>query len=102
MVDEDPKHAIKLGARHVSAFGDQGTLDHAARATADHSPRVIVGDRRQAFAGENEIERRNQIGRGIDQRAVEIEDDGAHDSVLIPVFARFESKTTFAALGSPP
>ena len=72
------------------------------RATADHSPRVIVGDRRQAFAGENEIERRNQIGRGIDQRAVEIEDDGAHASVLIPVFARFESKTTFAALGSPP
>jgi hypothetical protein len=55
--------------------------------TADHSPRVIVGNRRQAFAGEDEIERRNQIGRGIDQRAVEIEDDGAHDSVLIPVFA---------------
>ena len=87
MVDEDPKHAIELGARHVSALGDESPLDHATRTAADHSPRSIVANRRQAFCGEDEIERRNQIGRGIDQRAVEIEDDGAHDSVLIPVFA---------------
>src|SRR5215472_12001726 len=79
MVDEDPKHAIKLGARHVLACGDQSSLDHAARATADHSPRIVVSNRRQAFAGEDEIERRNQIRRSIDQRAVEIEDDGEHD-----------------------
>ena len=87
MVDEDPKHAIELGARHVSALGDESPLDHAARATTDHSPRSIGANRRQAFCGEDEIERRNQIGRGINQRAVEIEDDGAHGSVLIPVFA---------------
>ena len=58
-----------------------------ARAAADHAPRIILGNRRQAFAGEDEIERRNQVGRGINQRAVKIEDDGAHDSVLLPVFA---------------
>jgi len=80
MVDEDAKHAIKLGARYVSALGDESPVDHAARATADHSRHSIVGNRRQAFPGEDEIERRNQIGRGIDQRAVEIEDDGAHDT----------------------
>jgi hypothetical protein len=87
MVDEDPKYTIKLGTRHVSALSDQSTLDHAPRTTADHSPRIVIGNRRQAFAGEDEIERRNQIGRGIDQRAVEIEDDGLHDSALIPIFA---------------
>ena len=87
MVDENPKHAIELGGRHVSALGDESTLDHATRTAADHSPRSIVANRRQAFCGEDEIERRDQIGRGINQRAVEIEDDGAHDSVLIQVFA---------------
>jgi hypothetical protein len=61
----------------------QSSLDHAAPATADHSPCIIVGNRRQAFAGDDEVERRNQIGRCIDQRAVEIEHDGAHDSVLV-------------------
>src|SRR5215831_7431247 len=59
VVDEDPKHAIKLGNRHVSACGDQSSLDHAARAAADHAPRIIVGNRRQASAGKDEIERRN-------------------------------------------
>ena len=80
MVDEDPKHSIELGGWHVSALGDESPLDHATRTAADHSPRSIVGNRRQAFPGEDEIERRKQIGRGIDQRAVEIEDDGAHDT----------------------
>jgi hypothetical protein len=65
VVDEDPKHTIELGARYVSAFGDQSSLDHVARAAADHAPRIIIGNRRQAFAGEDEIERRNQVGRGI-------------------------------------
>jgi hypothetical protein len=98
MVDEDPKHAIKLGARHVSALGDQGAFDHSARAAANHSPRIVVGNRRQAFAGEDDIERRNQIGRGIDQCAVEIEDDGAHDSVLIPIFAPFREQNYVSQL----
>ena len=77
VVGEDPKHAIKLDARYVSASGDQSSLDHAARTAADHSPRIIVSYRRQAFAGEDEIERRNQIRRGIDQRAVDAQDQAA-------------------------
>jgi hypothetical protein len=36
---------------------------------------VIVTYRWQAFAGQHQIEGRNQVGRGIDERAVEIEDD---------------------------
>ena len=55
MVDEDAKHAIKLGARYVSALGDESPLDHAARTAADHSPRSIVANRRQAFCGEDEL-----------------------------------------------
>src|SRR5215469_10570533 len=87
MVNEDAKHMIELGARYGSAFSEQGPLDHAASAAADHSPRIVIGDRWQAFAGQHQIKRRNQIGRGIDQGAVEIKDDGAHDSILIPAFA---------------
>ena len=55
MVDEDPKHAIELGGRHVSALGDESPLDHAARTAADHSPRSIGANRRQAFCGEDEL-----------------------------------------------
>jgi hypothetical protein len=79
------------------AFGNQGALDHAAGATTDHPACVIVTYRRQAFAGQDQIEGRNQVGRGIDQRAVEIEDDGAHHCLLIPVFAGAQEQT---ALGS--
>jgi hypothetical protein len=100
MVGEDPKHAIKLGARYVSAFSYQSSLDHAAPATADHSPCIIVGNRRQAFAGDDEVERRYQIGRCIDQRAVEIEHDGAHDSRIGTSICA--GSRAFAALGSPP
>ena len=41
----------------------------------------LIGDRRQAFARQDDVEGRDQIGRGIDQRPVEIEDDegGSHD-----------------------
>jgi len=87
MFDEDPKHPVELGARYVLAGGDQGPLDHAARTPADHSPRIIIGYRRQVFAGQHKIEGRNQIGRAIDQRAVKIKNNGEHDGVLIPAFA---------------
>ena len=54
----------------------QPAFDHPARAAADHVARRVVVDRRQAFAREHDIERVDQVGRGVDQRAVEIEDDG--------------------------
>ena len=62
-------------------------IDSYKRAAADHPPRVIIGHRRQAFTRQDQIERRNQIGRGIDQRAVQIKNDGVHLGLLIPVFA---------------
>ena len=97
MGDKSAEHAVELGGRHVAALGDQGPLDHAARAAADHPPRIVVSHRRQAFIGQHEIERRNQIRRGIDQRAVEIEDDGAHDSLLIPARGREQNLRSLLA-----
>ena len=88
MRDETAEHTVEPDGWHVAALGDQGPLDHAARAAADHAPRIVVSHRRQAFIGQHEIERRNQVRRGIDQRAVEIENDGAHDSLLIPARGR--------------
>ena len=51
-------------------------LDHRAGAAADHVARRLIGHRRQAFAREHDVEGVDQIGRGIDQRAVEVENDG--------------------------
>ena len=46
-------------------------------AAAHHVAGRLVGDRRQTFAGKDGVERGDQIGRGVDQRPVEIEDTAA-------------------------
>ena len=55
----------------------EAALDQLAGAGADHVARLGERHGRQAFAVEHEIERADQVGRGIDQRAVEIEYEGA-------------------------
>ena len=72
-------------ARSTSA-GEQSRASAASarsimrpRAAADHRTGLVVGHRRQSVLGQGEVERMDQVGRGIDQRAVEIEDDGQHD-----------------------
>ena len=62
---------------HGAAFQFEAALDQLAGAGADHVARRMQGHRRQAFAVEHEIERGDQVGRGVDQRAVEIEDNSA-------------------------
>ena len=67
---------MSCGARDA-AFQLQAAFDQPARAGADHVARGVQRDRRQALAIEHEIERVDQVGRGVDERAVEIEYDGA-------------------------
>ena len=78
MFDERGEHPIELGFRTDPALGGERAFDHASCAAADHAPGGVVFDRRQALPRQNEVERRNEIGSGIDQRAVEIENDGEH------------------------
>ena len=67
--------------RSAAAFGRKPALDHQAGAAADHVARRVVGNRRQALAGEDDVQGLDQVGRGVDQRAVEVENDGegGHD-----------------------
>ena len=69
------KIAIDLRLWRIVAFGVQCPFDHAQYTASDHPTPVVVSYRRQAFARQDKIERRDEIGSGIDQRAVEIEND---------------------------
>src|SRR5262249_52526689 len=44
----------------------------------DQRPRLVVGHSRKPFAAQDSVERRDEIGRRIDEGAIEIEDDGGH------------------------
>src|SRR6516165_11958129 len=59
MVDENAKNPIEVAGCWMPALGQQGAFDHAARAAPDQPPRIVLSDRRQALAGQHEIERRN-------------------------------------------
>ena len=77
IVDEILGQAVDVFDAHRAAFELEAALDQLARAGADHVARRLQRHRRQALAVEHEIERGDQVGRGVDQRAVEIEDNGA-------------------------
>ena len=50
-------------------------LEHGPNAMADKVPQVGWADGLQPFSGQNRIQRSHQIGRGVHQRAIEIEND---------------------------
>ena len=77
IVDEILRQAVDVADAHRAAFQLEPALDQLAGAGADHVARRFQRHRRQAFAVEHEIERGDQVGRGVDQRAVEIEDNSA-------------------------
>ena len=77
IVDEIAGQPVDVFDAHRAAFQLEPALDQLAGAGADHVARRLQRHGRQAFAAEHEIERGDQVGRGIDQRAVEIEDDDA-------------------------
>ena len=62
---------------HRAAVHLEAALDQLAGAGADHVARRLQRDRGHALAVEHVIERGDQVGRGVDQRAVEIEDNSA-------------------------
>ena len=70
---------IDVGSRGAAAFKDQRALDHAPRATADQGSRLRVRHGRQRVARKGEVERLDEVGGRVDQRAVEVEDDREHD-----------------------
>jgi phosphoglycolate phosphatase-like HAD superfamily hydrolase len=70
---------VGRGARGLveRGFHLEAALDQLAGAGADHVARRMQGHRRHAFTVEHEIERGNQVGRGVDEGAVEVEDNSA-------------------------
>ena len=69
---------VDLGFGGRAPFVDQRPLDHAARAAADQPAGRLERHGGEPLPREDHIERVDEVGRGIDQRAVEIEDDGEH------------------------
>ena len=72
------EHPLEVGLRTRAALGHQRPLDHAPRAAADELAGGLVRHRRQALAAQDQVERLDEVGRGVDQRAVKVEDDGQH------------------------
>ena len=64
----------------LRAFDFEAALDQLAGAGADQVARRTQRQRRSAFAVEHEIERGDQVGGGVDQGAVEVEDNGAREA----------------------
>ncbi len=63
--------------RHDDALRRETAFDQRARAGADHVARLREGQRRAVLKRQRMIEGADQIGCGVDEGPVEIEDDGA-------------------------
>src|SRR5439155_9087422 len=77
IVDEIAQEAVDVLDAHREAFQLEPALDQLAGAGADHVARRFQRDGRYAFTVEHEIERGDQVGRGVDEGAVKVEDNGA-------------------------
>ena len=73
MRDEITDEQVHFADVELALLRGQSSLDQRACAAAHQIACDIIGHRRKALAGEDEIERGNKIGRGLDQRSVEIE-----------------------------
>ena len=61
MIDDGAKYPIDLRLWRIVAFGVQCPFDHAQYTASDHPTPVVVSYRRQAFARQDKIERRDEI-----------------------------------------
>ena len=77
IVNEIAHEAVDVFHAHRLAFQLEPALDQLAGAGADHVARRFQRHRRQAFPVEHVIERGDQVGRGVDEGAVEVEDNSA-------------------------
>src|SRR5262249_4396784 len=98
ILDKFLHEPIDFGCRESTPFGSERAFDHRSRAAAHQVPRGIVRHRRQAFLGEHGIERGDKIGRTVNQRSVEIEDNCR--SPHHPRWLAAESRNSKAWLGA--
>src|SRR6185437_10681497 len=82
--DEILEHAIDLARRNHATLGLYAAHDHCASAAANQVACGRIRHRRQIFAGKLDVERRDEIRRGIDQRAIKIKNDdrAAHGEIV--------------------
>ena len=99
MRNEVAHHSLDFHRRQRAPSRRKATFDQHACAAAHHVARRRVVDRRQALAGERSVQRSDEIGRGIDQRPVEIEDNKGshHDCRSLPA-KQWNGKPPAAAL----
>src|SRR5262245_36738298 len=76
VIDEVAHEPVNLRLLERPPLRRQAVSNHRTRAAADHVARHVVGDGRQPIAGENDVERGDEVGGAVDQRAIEIENDG--------------------------
>jgi hypothetical protein len=81
MLDEVSHQLVYFCRGEAAPLGSETALDHLSCSASNHVAGFDICDRRQTDTRENDIERGDEIGRAIDQCAVEIEyDDGSnHD-----------------------
>src|SRR5215475_2625744 len=77
MVDERARHPGDIIGSDLAPVGLQAPFDQPASAGTDHVPRGFQRNGRQSLAVEHVIEGIDQVRRGVDERAVEVENDGA-------------------------
>ena len=66
---------------HRSAGAIERPDQHRPRAASDQMPRGVLAHRRAAERRQRMIDRAAQVGRGVDQSAVEVETDGVERKV---------------------
>jgi hypothetical protein len=76
MCDKILEQLLKLIWRKNATLGIETARDHHPGASAHKIPCMLVGQRRKSFLRENHIQRIDKIGRRIDKRTVEVEDNG--------------------------
>src|SRR5262249_34966146 len=75
MLDIAVEETFQFAVGDLDAVLRERNLDQSPRSAADRVPQLVAG-RRQRVASEQRVERRDQVGRRIDERPVEIEYDG--------------------------
>jgi hypothetical protein len=76
VLEEERVEAVVLEGGELPALRGEGLFDHDLGAVADEAAQLVRGGRGDAGVGQAVVEAVEQVGRGVDQRAVEIEDDG--------------------------
>ena len=69
------EHLLEPRRRDAAPGSRDPAFDQGARAGTEHGPRRLERQWRDPLLGEDIIQRADEIARGVDQRAVEIEDE---------------------------